>query len=63
VASLGKRAVHALLPADDLRWGPQRFRIADRPIWLLPNPSGLNRTFSLDALVAAYAELRRHVRG
>jgi len=61
VAFLGKRAVHALLPGEDLPWGPQRFRIADTPIWLLPNPSGLNRTFSLDALVAAYAELRRHV--
>ena len=25
---------------------------------VLPNPSGLNRSFTLDGLVAAYAELR-----
>ena len=61
VAFLGKRAAHALLPGVNLRWGPQELRIAGTPIWVLPNPSGLNRTFSLDALVAAYAELRRHV--
>jgi TDG/mug DNA glycosylase family protein len=27
-------------------------------VWVLPNPSGLNRAFSLQALVAAYQELR-----
>jgi len=26
--------------------------------WILPNPSGRNRTFTLDALVQAYSELR-----
>jgi TDG/mug DNA glycosylase family protein len=26
--------------------------------WVLPNPSGLNRAFPVDALVRAYAELR-----
>jgi TDG/mug DNA glycosylase family protein len=26
--------------------------------WVLPNPSGLNRGFALDALVRAYSELR-----
>jgi TDG/mug DNA glycosylase family protein len=26
--------------------------------WVLPNPSGLNRNFTIDALVRAYAELR-----
>jgi G:T/U-mismatch repair DNA glycosylase len=55
------RAVHATLPSDDLRWGLRRFRTADVPIWLLANPSGLDRCFSLDVLFAAYAELRRHV--
>jgi TDG/mug DNA glycosylase family protein len=28
-------------------------------VWILPNPSGLNRSFTLDALVTAYAELHR----
>jgi TDG/mug DNA glycosylase family protein len=62
VALLGKQAIRAML-SSDLRWGPNDFRIADTPIWVLPNPSGLNRSFNLDALVAAYAELRRHVQG
>ncbi|OJZ72027.1 mismatch-specific DNA-glycosylase [Mycobacterium paraffinicum] len=61
VAFLGKRAIRALRPGDNLRWGTQDFRFAGTRIWLLPNPSGLNRSFSLDGLVAAYAELRRHV--
>jgi double-stranded uracil-DNA glycosylase len=26
--------------------------------WILPNPSGLNRSFTLGALVRAYSELR-----
>jgi TDG/mug DNA glycosylase family protein len=26
--------------------------------WILPNPSGLNRSFTLDALVSGYSELR-----
>lgn len=34
---------------------------ADTTAWVLPNPSGLNRGFSLDALVLAYAELRAAV--
>lgn len=58
VAFLGKRAVQVLRPGVDLRWGPQPFRIADTPVWLLPNPSGLNRSFTLDTLVTAYARLR-----
>jgi len=58
LAFLGKRAVRVMLSGVDLRWGRQPFRIANTPIWLLPNPSGLNRSFTLDALVAAYAELR-----
>lgn len=63
VAFLGKQAARVLLPGDDLRWGRSDFRVADTPVWVLPNPSGLNRSFSLDALVTAYAELRRHVQG
>jgi double-stranded uracil-DNA glycosylase len=63
VAFLGKRAVQVMLPGVDLRWGRQPVRIADTPIWLLPNPSGLNRSFTLDALVAAYIELQRHSAG
>lgn len=59
VAFLGKRALAAMLSRPDLEWGRQPRGIAGAQAWVLPNPSGLNRNFTLDALVAAYAELRR----
>jgi TDG/mug DNA glycosylase family protein len=61
VAFLGKRAFSAMIGRPDIRWGryPQEFAAATA--WVLPNPSGLNRGFTLDALVDAYAELRRAV--
>lgn len=39
VTFLGMRAVHAMLPSDDLRWGLRRLRTADVPIWLLLDPA------------------------
>jgi TDG/mug DNA glycosylase family protein len=38
--------------------GPQDERLGDTRLWILPNPSGLNAHFQLDALAAAFAELR-----
>jgi TDG/mug DNA glycosylase family protein len=43
---------------SDPAWGRQREEFADTTAWILPNPSGRNRSFTLDALVIAYAELR-----
>jgi TDG/mug DNA glycosylase family protein len=57
-AFLGKRALTAMVGAPDVSWGQQPNSFADTVAWVLPNPSGLNRRFSLDALVCAYAELR-----
>ena len=37
--------------------GPQADHIGGRPVWLLPNPSGLNASWQLPRLAAAYAEL------
>lgn len=59
VAFLGKRALAAILSCPDLTWGRQPFDIAGAHAWLLPNPSGLNRNFTLDALVEAYAAVRQ----
>jgi double-stranded uracil-DNA glycosylase len=61
IAFLGKRAFATMLGTADIGWGryPQPFAAATA--WILPNPSGLNRAFSLDALVDAYAVLRRAV--
>lgn len=58
LAFLGKRAVVSMLEAPHLAFGLQPFRVADATTWVLPNPSGLNRRFTLDALVDAYTELR-----
>jgi TDG/mug DNA glycosylase family protein len=57
VAFLGKRALAAMLGNPEIAWGRQDAAFAGLTAWVLPNPSGLNRAFTLPALVAAYAEL------
>lgn len=58
IAFLGKRALSAMVGRADVDWGRYPDEFAGTTAWILPNPSGLNRAFTLDALVAAYAELR-----
>lgn len=58
VAFLGKMALSAMSHRRDIDWGPQPATFGGARAWVLPNPSGLNQTFSLDALVMAYRELR-----
>jgi double-stranded uracil-DNA glycosylase len=41
--------------------GRQLEGIDGRRVWVLPNPSGLNAHYQLDALVEAYAALRREL--
>jgi len=41
--------------------GPQDERLGGAPVWLLPNPSGLNASWQLPRLIEAYAELRAAV--
>jgi len=59
VAFLGKRALSAMIGSSDVGWGRYPPGFADTMAWVLPNPSGLNRGFTLDGLVSAYSELRR----
>jgi TDG/mug DNA glycosylase family protein len=59
VAFLGKRALAAMLAPSPIAWGRQPAAFAGTTCWVLPNPSGLNKNFTLDALVGAYAELRQ----
>ena len=61
VAFLGKRALSAMLSTRDVGWGRQPTDLAGAIAWVLPNPSGLNRGFTLDDLVRAYADLRAEV--
>lgn len=58
VAFLGKPALSAMTGKSVVGWGRYPDQFAGATAWILPNPSGLNRAFTLDALVAAYAELR-----
>jgi TDG/mug DNA glycosylase family protein len=58
VAFLGKRALSAMLAVPEISWGRQISEFGGATAWVLPNPSGLNRGFTLDALVLDYAELR-----
>ena len=57
VAFLGKRAFLAMMEQQDVAWGRYPAEFAGITTWILPNPSGLNKAFSLEALVEAYSEL------
>jgi len=57
-AFLGKPAFSAIFGRKLVSWGEQDVLLGGSKTWVLPNPSGLNRSFSLDKLVRAYSELR-----
>ena len=42
--------------------GPQQRRVGGTPVWLLPNPSGLNASWQLPRLAEAYGALREAAR-
>jgi double-stranded uracil-DNA glycosylase len=58
LAFLGKRALSAMIGRPHMDWGRQPAGFAGTMAWILPNPSGLNRGFAVDALVRAYSEFR-----
>jgi TDG/mug DNA glycosylase family protein len=58
VAFLGKAAFAAIFSRKLVEWGKQDVLLGGAKTWVLPNPSGLNRSFSLNQLVRAYSELR-----
>ncbi|HXO99815.1 MAG TPA: G/U mismatch-specific DNA glycosylase [Luteibacter sp.] len=57
VAFLGKVAYATLSGRRDITWGLQPAPMATSSVWVLPNPSGRNLSFTLDMLVTAYGEL------
>lgn len=57
VAFLGKAAYSALSGQRDIAWGSQPITFGGAAVWVLPNPSGRNRAFSLDQLAEAYRQL------
>ncbi|HVU44544.1 MAG TPA: G/U mismatch-specific DNA glycosylase [Terracidiphilus sp.] len=57
LAFLGKAALSVFLNQHDLSWGLQRTTLGGSAVWVLPNPSGLNRAFTIAMLTGAYREL------
>lgn len=58
IGFLGKPALAAMTRTSEVAWGPYSPGFAGAAAWVLPNPSGLNRNFTLAALVGAYSEFR-----
>jgi TDG/mug DNA glycosylase family protein len=61
VAVLGVGAYRTAFGRPKSGLGRQTEPIGGRPTWVLPNPSGLNAHYSLDALAGLLRELRREV--
>jgi len=61
LAFLGKPAISVLLGARRVEWGLQAETVAGAAAWVLPNPSGRNRRFTNESLVAAYSELHAYL--
>jgi TDG/mug DNA glycosylase family protein len=57
VAILGVGAWRTATNRRDAGLGPQAERLGGRPVWVLPNPSGLNAHYQLPDLVRLYGEL------
>ena len=58
LAVLGVTAYRAAFGRPKARIGRQTATISDVPVWVLPNPSGLNAHFQLPALITEFAALR-----
>ena len=57
VAFCGMSAYRVATGRRTAKVGPQPDDLGGRPVWLLPNPSGLNASWQLPRLAAAYGEL------
>lgn len=61
IAFLGKAAYKGFSGKKELAWGLQTEKFCGAFVWILPNPSGLNRGFTLKDLVIHYSELYRAI--
>lgn len=61
LAVLGKQAYQQAFRRSKVEWGRQPLTIAGTEIWVLPNPSGLNRA-SQQEMTAAYTALDQALR-
>ena len=61
VAIAGVTAYRAAFARPRAAMGPQADRIGPAAVWILPNPSGLNASWTLPRLAGAFRELREAV--
>lgn len=61
VAVLGVQAYRVAYGEKKAQVGLQERRISDVPVWVLPNPSGLQAHYQLDDMVELFKELRAFV--
>jgi TDG/mug DNA glycosylase family protein len=61
LAFLGKPAWSAFSGLKTVEWGLQEKKFGGAIVWVLPNPSGLNRSFTLQSLVDHYQELLKSI--
>lgn len=59
LAVVGVTAYRTAFGRPKATLGRQREEVAGTPVWVLPNPSGLNAHFDLERLAAEFARLRR----
>ncbi len=59
VAVLGLTAYRTAFERPRATWGRQPETIGGRPVWVLPNPSGLNAHYKPADFARLFAELRR----
>lgn len=62
IAFLGKPAYMAFFGKKQIPWGHQPDDFCGATVWVLPNPSGLNRGFMLNDLVVHYSELYQAIK-
>jgi double-stranded uracil-DNA glycosylase len=60
VAVVGLTAYKTAFARPRAGWGLQEDEIGGRPVWVLPNPSGLNAHFKPADFARVYAEARRY---
>ncbi|MBB4694163.1 G/U mismatch-specific DNA glycosylase [Paractinoplanes abujensis] len=58
LAVLGVTAYRSAFARPKAAMGLQAETVGGVPVWVLPNPSGLNAHYTVDTLATAYAELR-----
>jgi double-stranded uracil-DNA glycosylase len=63
VAVLGVTAWRTAFGHPRADWGLQPHTVGGRPVWVLPNPSGLNAHHQLPDLARLYAEARAYALG